>query len=191
MNTTPDISMIGTSRWAFAANGLTVFRLIMAPFLALLVAVENPWWVTFWLGWTLGATDWLDGSFARRASPTKLGAFLDPMADKVLVLLVGFTLVGIDRFPLLPMVIITIREVAIMVYRTYWSRQGLAIPARKSAKYKTLVQGVALAAAMCPPLEPHPWVADSLLWLAVAFTVFSGMQYVLDGRGALRTTGQR
>jgi CDP-diacylglycerol--glycerol-3-phosphate 3-phosphatidyltransferase len=99
--------------------------------------------------------------------------------------------VGIGRFPLLPLVIITVREVGIMVYRSYWQRQGLAIPARRSAKYKTLVQGVALAAALCPPLEPHPWVADALLWLAVVFTIVSGLHYVVDGRDVLRTTGQR
>lgn len=191
MSTTPEISLIGTSRWAFAANGLTIFRLVMAPFLAVLVAIENPWWLTFWFGWMLGATDWLDGSLARRASPTKLGAFLDPMADKVLVLLVGFTLVGIGRFSILPMILITLREVAIMVYRTYWSRRGLSIPARKSAKYKTLVQGLALAAALCPALNSWLWVADGLLWLAVVFTIVSGLQYVFDGRDALRTTGVR
>jgi CDP-diacylglycerol--glycerol-3-phosphate 3-phosphatidyltransferase len=170
---------------------LTIFRIAMAPVLALLVWAQNPWWLTFWLGWFLGATDWVDGSLARRATPTRLGAFLDPLADKVVVLLVGAALIAVDRFPALPLILIAVREVAIVAYRSYWGRRGLAIPARKSAKYKTFVQGVALAAAMCPPLEPYPVVADSLLWLAVAFTLFSGMQYVLDGQSALRTTGER
>lgn len=191
MNSNAEIHLIGTSRWALAANSLTIARIALAPVLAQLVATRNPWWLTFWMGWLLGATDVIDGSLARRATPTRLGAFLDPLADKVVVLLVGFTLVGIGRFPALPVVIIAIREVAIMVYRSYWGRRGLAIPARQSAKYKTLVQGVALAAALCPPLDPHPWVADGLLWLAVVFTLVSGLQYVLDGRDALRVTGQR
>lgn len=191
MNSSPEIHLIGTSRWALAANSLTIARIALAPVLAELVATRNPWWLTFWMGWLLGATDVIDGSLARRATPTRLGAFLDPLADKVVVLLVGFTLVGIGRFPALPVVIIAVREVAIMVYRSYWGRRGLAIPARQSAKYKTLVQGVALAAALCPPLDPHPWVADSLLWLAVVFTLASGLQYVIDGRDALRVTGQR
>ena len=189
--TSSPVRFLGPSRWARAANSLTVARVVASPVLALLVAERNPWWLTFWLGWLLGLTDVLDGSLARRATPTRLGAFLDPLADKIVVLMVGFTLVGIGRFALLPMALITVREVGIMAYRSYWQRQGLAIPARRSAKYKTLVQGVALAAALCPPLEPHPWVADGLLWLAVVFTVVSGLQYVLDGRDALRTTGQR
>lgn len=189
--TTSEVSLIGTSRWAVAANSLTVFRFAMAPVLAMMVAAQNPSWLSFWFGWLVGGTDWLDGSLARRASPTRLGAFLDPLADKVVVLLVGFTMVGIDRFPLLPMVLIAVREVGIQGYRTFWSRRGLAIPARRSAKYKTLVQGVALAAAMCPALDSYLWVADALLWLAVAFTIVSGMQYLIDGRSALRTTGKR
>ena len=174
-----------------AANSLTILRIAVAPVLALLVYHRNPWWATFWLGWLLGATDVIDGSLARRSTPTRLGAFLDPLADKVVVLAVGFGLVAIGRFTVLPMAIIAMREVAIMAYRSYWGRRGLAIPARRSAKYKTFVQGVALAAALCPLLNGHLWVADVLLWLAVAFTVGSGLQYVIDGRGALRVTGQR
>lgn len=184
-------SLIGRSRWALAANSLTVFRFGMGPVLAILVAERNPWWLTFSIGWFLGLTDIIDGSLARRASPTKLGAFLDPLADKVVVLLVGFALVDLGRFPLLPVAIIAVREVAIMIYRSYWTRGGLAIPARRSAKYKTFVQGIALAAAMCPPLDPYPRVADTLLWVAVAFTVVTGLQYLFDGRDALRTTGTR
>ncbi|MEM9563775.1 MAG: CDP-alcohol phosphatidyltransferase family protein [Actinomycetota bacterium] len=191
MSSTAGVSFIGGSRWSLAANSLTIFRFVTAPVLAGLVLERNPWWVTFWFGWFLGATDYLDGHMARRAEPTRVGAFLDPLADKVVVLLVGFALVSIDRFSLTPIALITAREVAIMVYRSYWGRRGLAIPARRSAKYKTLVQGVALAAAMCPPLDPYPWVADWLLWLAVAFTLISGAQYALDGRDALRSTGQR
>jgi len=191
MSTTGEITLLGTSPWSRAANSITVFRFVMAPVLALMVLERNPWWLTFWLGWFLGATDVLDGKLARKATPTRLGAFLDPLADKVVVLALGAAFVALGRFHYLPIAIIAVREVAIMAYRSYWTRRGLAIPARRSAKYKTFVQGVALAAAMCPPLEPHPWVADTLLWLAVAFTLFSGMQYVIDGRGALRTTGQR
>lgn len=191
MNTAADISFIGTSRWSRAANGLTVIRFVGAPILALMVLAQNPSWLTFWFGWFLGATDYLDGHLARRAAPTRVGAFLDPLADKVVILLVGYALVYLDRFGWVPVTLIALREVAIMAYRSYWGRRGLAIPARKSAKYKTLVQGVAMAAAMCPALDGQLWVADALLWLAVAFTLFSGMQYALDGRKSLRTTGER
>lgn len=191
MSSAAGLSFIGTSRWSRAANSLTIFRIAAAPVLAALVLARNPWWLTFWLGWTLGATDVIDGNLARRAAPTRVGAFLDPLADKVVVLLVGYALVWLDRFSWIPITLIAGRELAIMAYRTYWGRRGLAVPARRSAKYKTFVQGVALAAAMCPPLDPYPVVADTLLWLAVVFTLYSGFQYAHDGRNSLRNTGQR
>ncbi len=185
------MDFIGRSRWALAANALTITRIVMAPVLALMIAYRNPWWVSFWFGWFLGFTDYLDGRLARRSTPTRVGAFLDPLADKAVVLAAGAVLVAIGRFHWLPVVLIAVREIAIMVYRSYWGRRGLAIPARTSAKYKTFVQGLAIAAAMFPPLDGSPWVADTLLWFAVAFTLYSGFQYAWDGRSALRSTGQR
>ncbi len=185
------MDLIGSSKYALAANGLTIARLLLAPVLALLILERNPWWVTFWLGWALGATDLFDGRLARQATPTKFGAFFDPLADKAVVLLAGFAIVSYRSYWLIPMVLITIREVGIQLYRSYWSRRGLAIPARTSAKYKTFVQGLALAAAMCPALDGAEWIADVLLWIAVGFTLVTGAQYVLDGQGALRTSGSR
>ncbi len=185
------MDFIGRSRWALAANALTITRIVMAPVLAMMILYRNPWWVSFWFGWFLGFTDFLDGNLARRTTPTRVGAFLDPLADKAVVLMAGFVLVGIDRFHWLPVALIAAREVGIMVYRSYWGRQGLAVPARRSAKYKTFVQGTAIAAALCPALDGALWVADALLWFAVAFTLYSGLQYALDGRSALRVTGQR
>ncbi len=182
---------IGSSVYALSANGLTVLRFALAPVLAALVLERNPWWVTFWLGWALGATDLLDGKLARQATPTRFGAFFDPLADKLVVVLTGFALVSVGRFPALPIVLITVREVGIQLYRSYWGRRGWSIPARTSAKYKTFIQGVALAAAMCPALNSALWVADVLLWVAVAFTLATGIQYVLDGQSALRRGGER
>ncbi len=185
------MDLIGSSRYALAANGLTISRLLLAPVFALLILEQNPWWLTFFMGWALGATDAFDGKLARRATPTKFGAFFDPLADKAVVLLAGFALVSIGRFPPLPLVLIAIREVGIQAYRSYWTREGLAIPARKSGKYKVFVQGIAISAATCPWLDGAPLIADLLLWIAVVFTVVSGAQYLIDGRGALRTSGIR
>jgi len=185
------MDFIGRSRWALAANALTIIRTVLAPVLALLIAYRNPWWVSFWFGWFLGLTDFLDGRLARRSTPTRVGAFLDPLADKAVILLAGTVLAAIGRFHWIPIAIIALRELGITIYRSYWGRRGLAIPARKSGKYKTFVQGIAVAAAMLPALDGHLWVADVLLWLAVAFTVYSGLQYAFDGRSALRRTGER
>lgn len=183
--------LIGSSRYALAANALTVGRLFLAPVLAWMILQESQRWLTFVLALVLGASDFFDGKLARNATPTRVGAFVDPLADKAVVLLAGFALVDIGRFPLLPWVIIAVREVGIQLYRSYWARQGFAIPARPSAKYKVFVQGLVIAFALLPSLDNALWVADLFLWLAVAFTVVSGAQYLIDGRQALRTSGAR
>ena len=182
---------VDPSRVVTPANALTVARLTVTPLLVAMIIRHNPSWWTFTFGWVLGATDILDGRLARRGGPTRSGAFLDPLADKVLALGCLFALVWIDRFSLIPVAVIAARELAISVYRSYWARRGLAVPARRSAKGKTLVQGLAIAAALAPPLEDIPQVADVLLWTAAAFTVVTGLQYVVDGRSSLRRTGQR
>lgn len=189
MTTKASTDLIGRSRYAIAANGLTVGRLLLAPLLALMILDEGRPWLTFALAMVLGASDFFDGKLARYARPTKVGAFVDPLADKAVVLLAGFALVEIGRFPLLPWIVIAVREIGIQVYRSYWVRQGFAIPARPSAKYKVFVQGLVIAFALFPPFDDAPWIADITLWLAVAFTLVSGAQYVIDGRRALRTSG--
>ena len=183
--------LIGRSRYALAANLLTIGRLLLAPVLALMFVSEEQRWATFLLALVLGASDFFDGRLARNARPTRVGAFVDPLADKAVVLLAGFALVQTGRFPILPWILIAIREIGIQLYRSYWVRQGFAIPARPSAKYKVFVQGLVIAFALFPLLDDAPWIADSMLWIAVVFTLVSGAQYVLDGRRALRTTGQR
>jgi len=181
--------LIGSSRYAIAANALTIGRLILAPVLALMILDGSQRWPTFGLALVLGASDFFDGKLARNATPTRVGAFVDPLADKAVVLLAGFALVDIGRFPLLPWVLIAIREVGIQLYRSCWARRGFSIPARPSGKYKVFVQGLVIAFALFPPFDDATWIADTMLWVAVAFTLVSGAQYVTDGRRALRTTG--
>ena len=186
----PDL--IGSSRWALAANSLTLLRLILTPIFVVMILHQNPWWPSFAMGWFLGFTDWYDGKLARHAEPTRFGAFWDPLADKAVVLAAGFALVSIGRWSWIPIALIAIREFGLIGYRSYWARRSLAIPARTSAKYKTFVQGLAIASATCPPIESNvSWVTDILLWVAVAFTLYTGAQYIIDGSAALRNSGTR
>lgn len=183
------MDFIGRSRWALAANALTIIRIVLAPALAVMIAYRNPWWVSFWFGWFLGLTDFLDGRLARRSTPTRVGAFLDPLADKVVVVGVAVCFVSVDRLHWLPVAIVAARELGISLVRIYWARQSLAMPARRSAKYKTFVQGLALTLAAMPSLEGAQGTIEAAWWVAVAFTVYTGLQYVNDGRSATSTTG--
>jgi CDP-diacylglycerol--glycerol-3-phosphate 3-phosphatidyltransferase len=109
----------------------------------------------------------------------------------VVVIGVGVSLAMVGRYAWLPVVLLTIREVAITGYRLWFARQGLAVPARRSAKWKTIVQGVALLMAVLPPLEDADLVIQASLWLAVAFTLVTGAQYLVDGGRATSTTGSK
>jgi CDP-diacylglycerol--glycerol-3-phosphate 3-phosphatidyltransferase len=77
------------------------------------------------------------------------------------------------------------------MYRLWFARRGLAVPARRSAKWKTIVQGAALLFAVLPPLRDADPLVGVLLWLAVAFTLVTGAQYLLDGSRATSTTGTK
>lgn len=179
----------GPSAIATPANFVTITRLFVSPLLFAMLARDDVSWEATALWAVLALTDGVDGWIARRQGATRSGAFLT-LADKVLVLGAMAVLVGSGAFGWVPFVLIGARELAISLYRSYWGRRGLAIPARRSAKAKTVVQELAVTAAICPPVVEHlPWLGETLLWAAVALTLVSGAQYVLDGRRAVTTMG--
>ncbi len=176
------------------ANLITVARIAASPilFTAILASEDRGGtsWLAFVLGWIFAASDLLDGELARRYGwVSRSGAFLDPLADKIVVLGSMFCLVAVDRYGWIPVAVVTVREIAITLIRVYWVRKGLAIPARTTAKYKSLIQGLALAAAVFPPWETNDTLINTLLWIAVAFTLYSGALYLFDGSAATRTSG--
>ncbi len=171
------------------ANLLTLTRLVFAPLLFLLVLqaeeTRGASWAAFGLGVAMGTTDFFDGRVARRANVvSRSGAFMDPLADKVVVLGSAFCLVAVQRYWWVPVTIMAFRELGITAWRARRAGEGVSIPARRSAKYKTFVQGVALAMAVMPSLQHADAVLTAALWVAVAFTVVTGAQYMLDGRSA-------
>lgn len=181
----------GPSALMTPANAVTIIRLLFSPALLVLIVREPSSWLAVGLWTVLAFTDGIDGALARRHGTTRSGAFLDPLADKVLVLGALYALVAAQRFAWLPVVLISIRELAISAYRTHLGRSGLAVPARPLAKVKTVVQELAVALALLPWTVDHPTLADGTLWVAVALTLFTGAQYLLDGRAAATTLGHR
>jgi CDP-diacylglycerol--glycerol-3-phosphate 3-phosphatidyltransferase len=176
----------GPSALATPANALTVARLLAAPiFVALIVNKGASWW-TVAVGALVGATDGVDGWIARRQGTTRSGAFLDPLADKVVVLSALFLLSYLHVLPWAPVVLIGAREFLMSVYRSWIGRNGVSIPARRSAKIKTLVQDLAIATCLVPPLAPRHTLQLVAIWVAAAFTIVSGLQYLIEGRRATR-----
>jgi CDP-diacylglycerol--glycerol-3-phosphate 3-phosphatidyltransferase len=179
-------STFGPSALLTPANGITVLRLLATPVVIALIMLWGASWFTFVLGGILALSDGIDGWLARKQGTTRSGAFLDPLADKVVVLGALFALVAKGIVWWLPVAIIALREVAMSVYRSVAGRHGISIPARNSAKVKTLLQDVAIGLCLAPPLASHHTVLSTAIWVATAMTVFTGGQYYLDGRRAAR-----
>jgi len=178
------------------ANLVTLARLLLAPVLFAFVLAnkdrDGVTWGGFVLGVVLASTDYFDGILARRrGTVSRWGAFLDPLADKVVVIGVAVCLAMVERYGWLPVVLLAAREGVITLYRLWFARRGLAVPARRSAKWKTIVQGTALLLAVLPLLRDAEFVVQASLWLAVAFTLVTGAQYLADGSRATSTTGSK
>lgn len=175
-------STFGPSALATPANAVTVARLLAAPLIVVMVAVWGPSWGAFAVVFAVGATDGLDGWLARRQGTTTSGAFLDPLADKACVIGALMVVAARGEVGWLPVVLITAREVGMQLYRTVLSRRGVSVPARPSAKVKTLVQGIAVLMCLAPPVASHHLALTVAVWVAAALTILTGLQYLEDGR---------
>lgn len=179
----------GPSALATPANALTMARLLATPIFVALIVVDGATWLTVAVGAAVAFSDGVDGWVARRQGTTRSGAFLDPLADKVVVLSAFFALAAEGHLPWAPVLLIAAREIGMSGYRSWAGRRGVSIPARNSAKLKTLVQDLAIATCLVPPLaHDHPLQLGGV-WLACALTLFTGAQYLGDGRRAFRGAG--
>ncbi len=127
----------------------------------------------------LAASDWLDGYLARKLNQVSdLGKFLDPLADKILIIVALLVLVELGKVSSVPVMIIVIREFLVMGLRVHTGGKGIAVAASFSAKWKTVLQLLAVFMLVCD-LPYAAWI----LWLAVIVTVWSGVEYFYEHRG--------
>jgi CDP-diacylglycerol---glycerol-3-phosphate 3-phosphatidyltransferase len=170
------------SRVATWANAITVGRILLAPLLFAIIPDGSGSWPALVLWFVLCASDFVDGWLARRDGTTRAGAYLDPLADKVLVLGAMFMLVANGTFWWLPVALIAARELGISLYRTLAGTKGISIPAWRLAKWKTVVQQFAVAFVLFPLTYDMEWLWEATLWLAVVLTLVTGIRYLLAAR---------
>jgi CDP-diacylglycerol--glycerol-3-phosphate 3-phosphatidyltransferase len=177
----------GPSALATPANAVTLARVVALPLLIALIMGTGTEWLALAAWVVLAGSDCVDGWLARRHGTTRSGAFLDPLADKILVLGAMAALVAKGVLWWLPVAIIAVREVALSAYRSYVGRRGVSVPARLQAKVKTWVQAVAVGLAIAPVSgDGYRGFLIGVLWAAVALTVVTGVQYLWDGRKVIR-----
>jgi len=173
-------------------NLLTISRIVAVPLLVALL-----WWPGWKVGYAVGfavycmmaLTDYFDGYVARaRGTVSKLGVFLDPIADKVMVAAVILMLVhnrDITGFSVIAGLIILLREIMVSGLREFLAGLKVSMPVSQLAKWKTALQLVSLGALILAGATPHWPLAGQVgmvsLWGAAVLTLITGWDYLRVG----------
>lgn len=178
-------------------NLLTLSRIVAVPALVALL-----WWPTWQLGFAIafglyclmGITDYFDGYLARaQGAVSRLGVFLDPIADKIMVAAVILMLVGtrhndtavITGVHIIAALVILLREIAVSGLREFLAGLQVSLPVSRLAKWKTTLQLVSLGALiLAGALPEYGWVklaGLTSLWGAAVLTIVTGWDYLRVG----------
>lgn len=166
------------------ANKITIGRILLVPFIIIGLLENQKMWVYSLLIICM-ATDFLDGLMARRRNEhTKLGAFLDPMADKLLLISVFMTLAFLRLVPMWVFVAVFSRDLLIVLgwVVIYILTNSSDIDPRPLGKYTTALQMLTALAAIMELSAPY---MQGLVWAMVALTIISSVDYVLVGEKKL------
>ena len=164
-------------------NTLTLLRILLVPVVVVALLDETPNGDAIAAGvFALAAfTDGLDGYIARsRNEITTFGKLMDPLADKLLVTAALVALVSLGRLEAWIAMVIIAREFAVTGLRGVAAEQGMVIQASWLGKVKTATQIAAVIALIV--WHPAPVGVDVLVYVAVAFTVISGVDYFFGFR---------
>ena len=178
-------------------NLLTLSRIFAVPILVFLLWRPSPvdYAITFALYCIVGATDYFDGYLARTQGLTsRLGQFLDPIADKIMVAAVLVMLISsrkanpvpeIEGIHIIAALIILLREIFVSGLREFLAPLNVSMPVSSLAKWKTTFQLVALGALILGGAVPAQlWVHTVgllSLWIAAALTLITGYDYLRTG----------
>ena len=182
-------------------NLLTLSRIVTVPVLVALLWWPDSWPQGYVIGFfvyaLMGVTDYFDGYLARsQGTVSKLGVFLDPIADKIMVAAVILVLTGkgvIEGIHVIAALVILLRELAVSGLREFLAGLKVSVPVSRLAKWKTTFQIVALGALILLGGAPDfaipftgGWVNPAsvgltTLWAAAVLTVITGWDYLRVG----------
>ncbi len=181
-------------------NQLTALRILLVPVFVLLLLQGDPWLKLFGVivFAVASLTDIYDGYHARKYGvETRLGAFLDPLADKLLITAALFLYVWMGYLALWMVVLVVVRDVVVTALRVYAEYKNRPVVTSVEAKYKTVVQNVFVYAIMVLMLMKEDafsgkgvavmissfLVSESLSYIMLAvtaFTVYTGVSYLVS-----------
>ena len=191
------------------ANKLTLIRIILVPIFLVFIAYQDlPYGsvIATLIFIIASVTDQLDGYIARsRNQVTNFGKFMDPLADKLLVTAALISLVELQLVPAWAAIVIIAREFAVSGLRTIAASEGLVIAASWWGKIKTVIQIIAIVLLLLqvniinsPGIKElvagssflrnlFIYVPDIFLYLAVAITIISGVDYFRKNKNVINT----
>lgn len=188
-------------------NQLTLLRIVLTPvFLGFLFSESvGDKQISLGIFFIAMITDWYDGWVARRwGYVTRWGQFLDPLADKIIVLSTFLGFVHLGLLPALPVWIIVVRDVVITLLRIYFEHMGKQFSTSKFAKTKTFLQFVLLyytllgyIASITEPIRSlhsevinaltNPSLMEGLCWSIALVTLFTGIAYLVSNRHVFKS----
>lgn len=185
-------------------NKITISRIFLIPLFLIVLSIDFNWGeisignnvlpITQLVGSIIfiiaSITDWLDGYIARKYNLiTNMGKFLDPLADKLLVSAAFIMLIELQIAPAWIIIVIISREFAITGFRLVASGEGVVLAASSMGKLKTVSQILAVILLM---LNNFPFsytnipVDIIMLYVALIFTVWSGIDYFIKNWNVMR-----
>ena len=168
-------------------NYITLFRIVLIPFFIGLMVYDYYRWA-FAVFIIAGLSDALDGMIARQTkTQTELGAFLDPLADKLLIVAAFVTLVIIDMLPAWLVIVVISRDVIVALGSLiiYFTGKDIKIRPTIAGKATTVLQLVIVSLTLVlmsyGTLRPDAGYMALLYWVTAGATIVSGIQYVVKG----------
>jgi len=165
------------------ANWLTIVRILLIPVFVTLLVYRRPGWALLVFG-AAAITDLLDGWAARHwKDESKLGAFLDPMADKLLLTASFITLTYLKALPFWIAAVVISRDLILAIGALAIVIVGARLTPRPtwSGKFATFFQVLVVLSGVLARFYQMPTGATLVIWLAAIFTVISGLQYIVQG----------
>ncbi len=175
------------------ANKLTVLRILLIPvFLFVLLSnMPNNFIIALVIFIIASFTDFLDGYLARSLNlVTKLGKFLDPLADKLLVISAMLAFIELGLLSSTVVLIIVSRELIISVFRAIAASEGIVIAASWWGKLKTNSQILMIIILLLNnyiSISVSKYLNPSIITIATIFTVFSGVDYIIKNKQVLKS----
>lgn len=174
-------------------NKLTILRMALTPFLVYFMMSD---WrfsslIAFLIFAAASITDFIDGKIARdRNLVTNFGKFLDPIADKIIVLSILICMITTGLCSPVVVVIVIFREFIVSSLRLLAATNSVVLAAEKSGKVKTAFQmfSVTLVLALCSVQSlfgaeiPVVIISNTLMWITAALTLYSGVEYIVRNR---------